>query len=67
VGGGGLVDKPGFLPWKTSERLLLSHERHRDSCLRGEKFNPGPEMRLDCSELLCNKVLLKYKRDRERF
>ena len=27
----------------------------------GEEFYPGPEMRLDCSELLCNKVLLKYK------
>ena len=27
---------------------------------RGE-FNPGPETRLDHSELLCNKVLLKYK------
>ena len=33
----------------------------------GEEFNPGPEMRLDHSELLCNKVLLKYKRDRESF
>ena len=22
----------------------------------GEEFNPGPETRLDCSELLCNKV-----------
>ena len=33
---------------------------------RGE-FNPGPEMRLDHSELLCNRVLLKYKRDRESF
>ena len=32
-----------------------------------EEFNPGPETRLDCSELLCNKVLLKYKRDRESF
>ena len=31
----------------------------------GEEFNPGPETRLDCSELLCNKVLLKYKEDRE--
>ena len=31
----------------------------------GEEFNPGPEMRLDRSELLCNKVLLKYKGDRE--
>ena len=26
----------------------------------GEEFNLGLEMRLDCSELLCNKVLLKY-------
>ena len=33
----------------------------------GEEFNPGPEMRLDCSELLCNKVLLKYTGDRESF
>ena len=30
---------------------------------RGEEFSSGPEMRLDCSELLCNKVLLKYKRE----
>ena len=34
---------------------------------RGEEFNSGPETRLDCSELLCNKVLLKYKGDRESF
>ena len=34
---------------------------------RGEEFNLGSEMRLDCSELLSNKVLLKYKRDRESF
>ena len=27
----------------------------------GDEFNPGPETRLDRSELLCNKVLLKYK------
>ena len=27
----------------------------------GEDFNLGPEMRLDCSVLLCSKVLLKYK------
>jgi len=33
----------------------------------GEEFNPGPEKRLDLSELVCNKVLLKYKRDRESF
>ena len=35
--------------------------------LFGEEFNPGPETRLDCSELLCNKVSLKYNGDRERF
>ena len=33
----------------------------------GDEFNPGPETRLDCSELWCNKVLLKYKGDRESF
>ena len=33
----------------------------------GEEFNLGPEMRHDRSELLCNKVLLKYKEDRESF
>ena len=33
---------------------------------RGE-FNPGPETRLDRSELWCNKVLLKCKGDRESF
>ena len=33
----------------------------------GEKFTLGPVRRLDLSELLCNKVLLKYKRDRESF
>lgn len=27
----------------------------------GEEFNPRPETRLDCSEFLCNKVLLKNK------
>ena len=27
----------------------------------GEEFNLGPMTRLDYSELLCNKVLLKYK------
>ena len=45
-----------------TERLLLNHEKmpgFLDS--GGEEFNPGPETRLDCSELLCNKVLLKLK------
>ena len=35
--------------------------------LSREEFNLGLETRLDCSELLCNKVLLNYKRDRESF
>jgi len=34
---------------------------------REEKFHLGPLTRLDHSELLCNKVLIKYKRDRESF
>ena len=37
----------------------------------GKEFDPGPVMRLDCSELfiykVINKVLLKYKGDRESF
>ena len=32
-----------------------------------EEFNLGPVMRLDHSKLLCNKVLLKYERDRQSF
>ena len=50
------------------ERLLLNHAKTPGFLApRGEEFNPGPETRLDCSELLCNKVLLKYKLDRESF
>ena len=33
---------------------------------RGEKFNLGPVTRLDHSAFLCNKVLLRYKRDIEK-
>ena len=43
------------------ERLLLNHAKTLRFLASGEEFNPGPEMRLDCSELLCNKLLLKYK------
>ena len=51
---------------KSSERLLLNHAKTPGFLAPGgEEFNPGPETRLDCSELLCNKVLLKYKGDRE--
>ena len=50
------------------ERLLLNHTKTPGFLVPGgEEFNPGPETRLDRSELLCNKVLLKYKGDRESF
>ena len=50
------------------ERFLLNHAKTLGFLAsRGEEFDLGPEMRLDCSELLCNKVLLKYKGDREIF
>ena len=32
----------------------------------GEEFNPGPKTRLDRSELLCNKVLLKSIKEIEK-
>ena len=39
------------------ERLSLNHEKTPGFLAsEGEEFNPGPETRLDCSELLCNKV-----------
>ena len=51
-----------------SERLLLlNHAKTPGFLASGEEFSPVPETRLDRSELLCNKVLLKYKRDRESF
>ena len=44
------------------ERLLLNHMKTPGFLTPGgEEFNPGPETRLDRSELLCNEVLLKYK------
>ena len=48
--------------WPPEEKNSIRGQRRG-----GEEFNPGPETRLDRSELLCNKVLLKYKGDRERF
>ena len=50
-----------------SERLLLNHAKMPGFLASGEESNPGPETRLDGSELLCNKVLLMYKGDRESF
>ena len=52
---------------EATERLLLNEKTLGFLASGGEEFNPGPEMRLDRSELLCNKVLLKYKGVRERF
>ena len=49
------------------ERLLLNHAKTPGFLTPGGEFNPGPETRLDRSELLCNKVLLKYKGYRESF
>ena len=50
-----------------SERLLLIYAKMPGFLASEEEFNPGPETRLDRSELLCNKVLLKYKGNRESF
>ena len=53
---------------REAERLLLNHANTPGFLAPGgEEFNPGPETRLDRSELLCNKILLKYKGDRESF
>ena len=55
-------------PNSPTERLLLNHANTQGFLAPGgEEFNPGPETRLDRSELLCSKVLLKYKGDRESF
>ena len=45
---------------KKAERLLLNHANTPGFLAPGgEEFNPGPETRLDRSELLCNKVFIK--------
>ena len=50
------------------ERLLPIHEKTPGFLASGrEEFNPGPDTRLGRSELLCNRILLKYKRDRKSF
>jgi len=56
------------LSCRGNEILLLNHEKMLGFlAYGGEEFNPGPKTRLDCSELLCNRVLLKDKGDRESF
>ena len=52
---------------RDTEKLLLNGKTPGFLASGGDKFNPGPETRLDRSELLCNQVLLKYKGDRESF
>ena len=59
--------KQGYRSHPISQRLLLNEKTLGFLASGGEEFDLGPEMRLDCSELLCNKVLLKYKGDRESF
>ena len=46
------------------ERLLLNEKMLGFLASRTEEFNQEPETRLNRSELLCNKVLLKYKGDK---
>ena len=47
------------------ERLFPNNKTLGFLASRGDEFNPGSETRLDRSELLCNKVLLRYKGNRE--
>ena len=54
-------------PFHGIERLLLNHTKTPGFLAPRVELNLGPETRLDGSELLCNKVLLKYKGDRESF
>ena len=59
---------PGQGGWFSINVLPLTEPRKMPGFLAsGEEFNLGPEMRLDHSELLCSRVLLKYQRDRESF
>ena len=50
----------------TIERLLLNYKTSGFLASGGDEFNPGPETRLDRSELLCNKVLLKSIKEIEK-
>ena len=57
----------GWYQHPVNERLLLNKKTLGFLASGGEEFDLGPETRLDRSELLCNKVLLKYKGHRESF
>ena len=43
------------------ERLLLNHAKAPGLLATRGEFNLGPENRLECSDILCNKVLLSVK------
>ena len=47
------------------ERLLLNNKTPGFLASGGDDFNLGPETRLDHLEILCNKVLLKFKGERK--
>ena len=50
------------------EKLLLNHTKTPGFLAsRGEEFSLGPVTKLNRSDVLCNTVLLKYKRERARF
>ena len=51
----------GFLTLEF-ERLLLKDKTPGFLASRGDEFNPGPEMRPNHYELLCNKVLLELEK-----
>ena len=55
-------DAKNWLNWKDPDgEMLLNHSKTRGFLASGgEEFNLGPETRFDQSELLCNKVLVKY-------
>ena len=66
--GGSQLLAAGRYAMESYERLSLNHAKTPGFLASGgEEFNLGREMRLDPSELLCNKVLFKYKGDRESF
>ena len=59
---------PGVLHCRRILKVVVEHTKAPGFLTsRGKEFNLGPETRLERSGLLCNKVLLKYKRDRESF
>ena len=49
------------------ERLLLNEKTLGFLAYGGKEFSPGTETRLESSDFLCNKALLKFKGDGERF